>query len=65
MLKIDNPCIVGNNAIKGAINRLERNPSNHLSDEDYRGVVKAGWDGQWNHWDDLGGDDPGWGDIGD
>jgi hypothetical protein len=21
------------------------------------------WEDQWVHWDDLGGDDPGWGDI--
>lgn len=65
MLKANSPRIAGSNAIDGVINRLERNPPNHLSDEDYRGVVKAGWDDQWLNWDDLGGDDPGWGDIGD
>ena len=55
-------------AMEGVVKRLERNPPNHLSDEAYRGIVKAGWDGQWTNWDDLGPSDPtpgGWGDVGD
>ncbi len=56
---------VGNNAIEGVIERLSRDPSNNLPEEFYREKVEAGWDGQWLNWDDLGGGDPGWGDIGD
>ena len=56
---------MGTNAINGVIKRLNNNPSNNLSDKVYREKLEAGWDGQWLDWDDLGGDDPGWGDIGD
>lgn len=64
----DSTHIVKSGAIEGVIKRLDHSPSNNLSDEDYRGTVKAGWDGQWGNWDDLGPDDPtpgGWGDVGD
>jgi len=59
----DDTRIVRSGAIEGVIKRLDRNPPNNLPDEVYRGVVQAGWDGQWGNWDDLGGDDPGWGDV--
>lgn len=54
----------GKRAIEGTIERLSRNPPNDLSNEVYRMTMKAEWEDQWLDWDDLGGDDPGWGDIG-
>lgn len=55
----------GSNAVEGVTKRLAQSPPNTLPDEISRQRVEAGWDGQWLNWDDLGGDDPGWGDIGD
>jgi hypothetical protein len=59
----DNIPAVRNAAIEGVVGRLSCSPPNNLSDESYRGMVRASWDGQWGNWDDLGGDDPGWGDV--
>lgn len=56
--------VATSNAIEGTIARLAHNPPNDLPNEVYQATVKAGWDGQWLNWDDLGGGDPGWGDIG-
>lgn len=55
----------GSSAVAGVLKRLEQSPPNTLPDEVSRQRVEAGWDGQWLNWDDLGGDDPGWGDISD
>lgn len=44
----------GGKAIKGAIERI-------LNESE----VKSTWESQWDNWDDLGGGDPGWGDVGD
>lgn len=54
-------------AIEGSIGRLTRNPPNNLSNEDYRKIIKAGWDDQWGNWDKFDDEDDGhgWGDIGD
>ncbi|MDD4762054.1 MAG: hypothetical protein PHZ25_03480 [Candidatus Pacebacteria bacterium] len=60
--------IAGSKAIERVLERLERVPSNEPHDE-ILGLlskdVELGWDGQWLNWDDLGDDDPGWGDVGD
>lgn len=46
----------GEEAVRGAIARI-------ITESDT--VVKSIWESQWGNWDDLGGDDPGWGDVGD
>lgn len=54
-----------NRPLLNLISRLSANPPNDLPDEAYRKKIDMMWDDQWLNWDDLGGDDPGWGDIGD
>ncbi|MEK7481769.1 MAG: hypothetical protein AAB607_00160 [Patescibacteria group bacterium] len=54
-----------NAAIDGAIKRLNNNPPNNLTNATYRLNDARGWDDQWDHWDQLGSSDPGWGDVGD
>ncbi len=49
----------GINALQGAFERAKERPDINLSAQE-----SSDWD-QWNNWDDLGGDDPGWGDISD
>gem|GEM_PF-6567311 len=53
-----------NQPLLNLINRLSKNPPNDLPDKSYREKINMLWDDQWLNWDDLGGDDPGWGDIG-
>jgi hypothetical protein len=49
--------MIGKEAIQGAIERIVA-----VSESENR---KLNWESQWGNWDDLGGDDPGWGDVGD
>jgi len=54
------------NVIERTLKKMEVRPSNDLPDKTYRAIEPSkGWDDQWGNWDDLGGDDPGWGDISD
>ena len=58
--------MTGLNAIKGASERTERLLDINATlrkcrEQDVQDV--KGWDDQWVNWDDLGGGDPGWGDI--
>lgn len=46
-------------ALAGAFQRLEARPSVDV------GLDDTSWDDQWPNWDDLGGDDKGWGDVSD
>ena len=48
----------GTNALQGAFDRAEERPP-----IDYSTQECNNWDDQWGNWDDLGGDDPGWGDV--
>lgn len=57
---------IGVNAVKGAISRFQNLPSNR--EPAALSVEGDSWSGEWDqwyNWDDLGGDDPGWGDIAD
>ena len=46
------------------LNRAEALPRNDLPNETYQfATANKGWEGQWGNWDDLGGNDPGWGDV--
>jgi hypothetical protein len=54
----------GAQAIEGALRRTKDLPANDLSNEAYQASQTKGWDDQWYNWDDLGGSDPGWGDVG-
>jgi len=56
--------MTGSNAIKGASERTERLPDINATPRECREQQNIkGWDDQWGNWDDLGGGDPGWGDI--
>lgn len=55
----------GIQALGGTLQRINNLPANVLSDEACRACADTnkGWSDQWCNWDDLGGDDPGWGDA--
>jgi hypothetical protein len=54
----------GTQAVEGALQRAEGLLPNNLSNDAYQASgMDKGWDDQWGNWDDLGGDDPGWGDV--
>ncbi len=54
----------GASAIAGASVRAISRPDISLSAQECREEgLSEEWNDQWCNWDDLGGDDPGWGDI--